>query len=165
MTIDFYINSDFIRVMTIRNIIKYPNKMLNEQSKEVEYIDKKIKKLVNDMFETMYKNNGIGLAAVQIGVLKQVITIDIENEGKFVLINPKIISYSENKTIMHEGCLSVPNKSYSVERPEKVIVKYKDLNGNLNEVSASGLLSKCMQHEIDHLIGHTIVDRGIKDDD
>ena len=77
--------------MAIRNIVKYPNKMLQEVSVEVKYIDKKIKKLVDDMFETMYKNNGIGLAAVQVGVLKRVIVIDIENEGKFALINPKII--------------------------------------------------------------------------
>ena len=150
--------------MSIRNIVKYPNKMLHEVSVEVKYIDKKIKKLVDDMFETMYQNNGIGLAAVQVGVLKRVIVIDIENEGKFALINPKIIGFSENKTIMKEGCLSVPDGQYSVERPEKVIVAYTDLDGTENKIEAGGLLSKCLQHEIDHLNGYTIVDRGIKDD-
>ena len=149
--------------MSIRNIVKYPNKMLHEVSVEVKYIDKKIKKLVDDMFETMYKNNGIGLAAVQIGVLKRVVVIDIENEGKFVLINPKIVSFSENKTIMQEGCLSVPDGQYSVERPERVVVEYTDLDGKVNKIETGGLLSKCFQHEIDHLNGHTIVDRGVKE--
>ena len=149
--------------MAIRNIVKYPNKMLQEVSVEVKYIDKKIKKLVDDMFETMYKNNGIGLAAVQIGVLKRVVVIDIENEGKFVLINPKIVSFSENKTIMQEGCLSVPDGQYSVERPERVVVEYTDLDGKVNKIETGGLLSKCFQHEIDHLNGHTIVDRGVKE--
>ena len=149
--------------MAIRNIVKYPNKMLQEVSVEVKYIDKKIKKLVDDMFETMYKNNGIGLAAVQVGVLKRVIVIDIENEGKFVLINPKIVSFSENKTIMQEGCLSVPDGQYSVERPERVVVEYTDLDGKVNKIETGGLLSKCFQHEIDHLNGHTIVDRGVKE--
>ena len=149
--------------MAIRNIVKYPNKMLQEVSVEVKYIDKKIKKLVDDMFETMYKNNGIGLAAVQIGVLKRVVVIDIENEGKFVLINPKIVSFSENKTIMQEGCLSVPDGQYSVERPERVAVEYTDLDGKVNKIETGGLLSKCLQHEIDHLNGHTIVDRGTKE--
>ena len=115
------------------------------------------------MFETMYKNNGIGLAAVQIGVLKRVVVIDIENEGKFVLINPKIVSFSENKTIMQEGCLSVPDGQYSVERPERVVVEYTDLDGKVNKIETGGLLSKCFQHEIDHLNGHTIVDRGVKE--
>ena len=149
--------------MAIRNIVKYPNKMLQEVSVEVKYIDKKIKKLVDDMFETMYKNNGIGLAAVQVGVLKRVVVIDIENEGKFVLINPKIVSFSENKTIMQEGCLSVPDGQYSVERPERVVVEYTDLDGKVNKIETGGLLSKCFQHEIDHLNGHTIVDRGVKE--
>ena len=149
--------------MAIRNIVKYPNKVLRETSVEVKYIDKKIKKLVDDMFETMYKNNGIGLAAVQIGVLKRVVVIDIENEGKFVLINPKIVSFSENKTIMQEGCLSVPDGQYSVERPERVVVEYTDLDGKVNKIETGGLLSKCFQHEIDHLNGHTIVDRGVKE--
>ena len=102
---------------------------------------------------------------MQVGVLKRVIVIDIENEGKFALINPKIISFSENKTIMREGCLSVPSGYYSVERPEKVVVIYTDLDGKENKIEASGLLSKCLQHEIDHLNGHTIVDRGTKDDE
>lgn len=148
--------------MAIRNVIKYPNKLLQETSIEVKYIDKKIKKLVEDMFDTMYENNGIGLAAVQIGVLKRVVVIDIENEGKFALINPKIVGCSENKTTMQEGCLSVPNGYYSVERPEEVIVEYTGLDGENNRIEASGLLSKCLQHEIDHLNGHTIVDRGVK---
>lgn len=150
--------------MAIRNVIKYPNKLLQETSIEVKYIDKKIKKLVEDMFDTMYENNGIGLAAVQIGVLKRVVVIDIENDGKFALINPKIVGYSENKTTMQEGCLSVPNGYYSVERPEEVIVEYTGLDGENNRIEASGLLSKCLQHEIDHLNGYTIVDRGVKNE-
>ena len=150
--------------MAIRNVIKYPNKVLQETSIEVKYIDKKIKKLVEDMFDTMYENNGIGLAAVQIGVLKRVVVIDIENDGKFALINPKIVGYSENKTTMQEGCLSVPNGYYSVERPEEVIVEYTGLDGENNRIEASGLLSKCLQHEIDHLNRYTIVDRGVKNE-
>ena len=114
--------------MAIRDVIKIPNPMLEQKSEEVKIIDKSVKKLVKDMFETVKKNDGIGLAAVQIGVLKRIIVIEIEKEGvKTELINPKILSYSSSKSSMEEGCLSVPNGYYNVERPTEIVVEFTNL--------------------------------------
>lgn len=147
--------------MAIRDVIKVPNPMLAQKSEEVKIIDKSIKKLVKDMFETMKKNNGIGLAAVQIGVLKRIIVIEIEQEDiKTELINPKILSYSSSKSTMEEGCLSVPNGYYDVERPNEIVVEFTNLKNKVQKIEASGLFARCIQHEIDHLNGITIVDKG-----
>lgn len=147
--------------MAIRDVIKVPNPMLAQKSEEVKIIDKSIKKLVKDMFETMKKNDGIGLAAVQIGVLKRIIVIEIEKEGiKTELINPKILSYSSSKGTMEEGCLSVPNQYYNVERPNEIVVEFTNLKNEVQKIEASGLFARCIQHEIDHLNGITIVDKG-----
>ena len=147
--------------MTIRDVIKVPNPMLAQKSEEVKIIDKPVKKLIKDMFETMKKNNGIGLAAVQIGVLKRIIVIEIEKEGiKTELINPKILSYSSSKGIMDEGCLSVPNQYYYVERPNEIVVEFTNLKNEVQKIEASGLFARCIQHEIDHLNGITIIDKG-----
>ena len=147
--------------MAIRDVIKVPNPMLAQKSEEVKIIDKSVKKLVNDMFETMKKNDGIGLAAVQIGVLKRIIVIEIEKEGiKTELINPKILSYSSSKCSMEEGCLSVPNGYYNVERPNEIVVEFTNLKNVVQKIDASGLFARCIQHEIDHLNGITIVDKG-----
>lgn len=149
--------------MSILNIVCVPNEILSKKSEEVLIIDKSIKKLVKNMYETMKKHNGIGLAAVQVGILKRIVVIEIEDiNTKLELINPKIISFSANKTPMVEGCLSVPKNTYEVERPEKVVVEYTDLNNKKQIIEATGLLSKCLQHEIDHLNGITIINRGIK---
>ena len=147
--------------MAIRDVIKVPNPMLAQKSEEVKIIDKSIKKLVKDMFEKKKKNDGIGLAAVQIGVLKRIIVIEIEKEGiKTELINPKILSYSSSKGTMEEGCLSVPNEYYNVERPNEIVVEFTNLKNDVQKIEASGLFARCIQHEIDHLNGITIVDKG-----
>ncbi len=147
--------------MSILNIVCVPNEILSKKSEEVLIIDKSIKKIVKNMYETMKKHNGIGLAAVQVGILKRIVVIEIE-DIKLDLINPRIISFSEKKTPMVEGCLSVPKNTYEVERPESVVVEYTDLNNIKQVIEATGLLSKCLQHEIDHLNGITIINRGIK---
>ena len=147
--------------MAIRDVIKVPNPMLAQKSEEVKIIDKSIKKLVKYMFETMKKNDGIGLAAVQIGVLKRIIVIEIEKDGiKTELINPKILSYSSSKSTMEEGCLSVPNEYYNVERPNEIVVEFTNLKNEVQKIDASGLFARCIQHEIDHLNGITILDKG-----
>ena len=151
--------------MTILNIVKYPNKLLHQKSEPVKVFDKRLKKLVNDMFKTMYKYDGIGLAAVQVGVLQNIIVIDIDHENqkfKSEVINPKIISFSSEQSIMKEGCLSVANRQCDVLRPNKVVVEYFTLDKNKHTIEADGLLAKCFQHEIDHTNGITIVDKEIK---
>lgn len=147
--------------MAVRTVVKSPNPLLQQKSSEIEVIDKSIKQLVDDMFDTMREKKGIGLAGVQIGVLKRIIVIEINEIGfKSELINPKIISFSSKKTVMTEGCLSVPDGIYSVERPEEVEVEYFTANREKHRIKADGLLAKCLQHEIDHLDGITIIDRG-----
>ena len=152
--------------MAILNIVKYPDELLHKKSKDVKDFDKKLKDFVSDMFETMKEFGGIGLAAVQVGVLKKVIVIDIDmcdennkQQFKSEIINPKIIKYSEDKSIMTEGCLSVYNRVCDVERPNKITVEYYTLDGKKHIIEANGLLAKCFQHEIDHTNGITIVDR------
>ena len=148
--------------MTILNIVKYPNELLHQKSEPVKVFDKRLKKLVADMFETMYKNDGIGLAAVQVGVLQDVIVIDVNHEDivfKSEIINPKIISFSSERSTMAEGCLSVAGRQCNVVRPTEVEVEYYTLDGKKHNIEAKGLLAKCFQHEIDHTNGITIVDR------
>lgn len=151
--------------MTILNIVKYPNELLHQKSEPVKIFDKRLKKLVNDMFETMYKYNGIGLAAVQVGILQNIVVIDIDHENqkfKSEIINPKIISFSSEQSVMKEGCLSVADRQCNVLRPNKIVVEYFTLDENKHTVEADGLLAKCFQHEIDHTNGITIVDKEIK---
>ena len=148
--------------MAVMNVITLPNELLHKVSSKVDVFDKSLKKLVDDMFETMYKNNGIGLAGVQVGVLKQIIVIDINYEGqvfKSEVINPKIVSFSNEKSIMEEGCLSVSGRTCKVNRPVEVAVEYQTVDGEKHKIEAKGLIAKCFQHEIDHLKGITIVDR------
>jgi peptide deformylase len=148
--------------MSILHIVKYPDELLHEKSKDIKYFDKKLENLVSNMFETMYKFDGIGLAAVQIGILKNVIVIDIDKDKqqfKSEVINPKIISFSQDTSEMNEGCLSVKKKTFSIKRPNKIIVEFFKLDGKQYKIEADGLLSKCFQHEIDHTNGITIVDR------
>ncbi len=151
--------------MSILKIVKYPNKLLQQKSEIVSIFDGKLKKLINDMFDTMNACNGIGLAGVQIGVLKRILVIDIDNEEqkfKSEVINPKILSFSNDQSIMEEGCLSVVDSTYNVERPNRITVEFTKFDGSKTKIDACGLLAKCFQHEIDHLNGITIVDRGTK---
>ncbi|MBO0717009.1 MAG: peptide deformylase [Rhizobiales bacterium] len=148
--------------MAIREIIKLPDKRLRLMSEPVKQIDAGIRKLVADMFETMYKAPGIGLAAIQVGVAKRVITMDLsKKEGDHepqVYINPEILWQSEEPAKFEEGCLSIPDYYEEVERPAAVKVKYLDLAGKKREIDAKGLLATCLQHEIDHINGVLFID-------
>ncbi|MFV2003953.1 MAG: peptide deformylase [Gammaproteobacteria bacterium] len=145
--------------MAILDILHYPDKRLRTIAKPVETVDDSIKKLVDDMFETMYEAPGIGLAATQVDVHKQVIVIDTSEEKNqpLCLINPVIIAEEGTETC-DEGCLSVPDVYETVERSEKVTVKALDQNGDEYTLEADELLAVCIQHEIDHLKGKLFVD-------
>jgi len=145
--------------MAILDILHYPDKRLRTVAKPVEKVDDSIKKLVDDMFETMYLAPGIGLAATQVNVHQQVIVIDIspEKNQPLCLINPEIIAEQGTETC-DEGCLSVPDIYEVVERAEKVTVKALDQNGDEYTLEANELLAVCIQHEIDHLKGKLFVD-------
>ncbi|MEN8712628.1 MAG: peptide deformylase [Arenicellales bacterium] len=145
--------------MAILDILHYPDKRLRTVAKPVEKVDASIKKLVDDMFETMYVAPGIGLAATQVNVHKQVIVIDISEEKNqpLCLINPQIIAEEGTETC-DEGCLSVPDIYETVKRSEKVTVKALDQNGDEYTLQADELLAVCIQHEMDHLKGKLFVD-------
>jgi peptide deformylase len=154
--------NDIAKTMAIREIIKIPDKRLRLKSEPVQKIDAGIKKLVDDMFETMYDAPGIGLAAIQLGIAKRVVTMDLskkEDDHKpQVFINPEITWASEEKAKYEEGCLSIPEYYEEVERPAEVKVKYLDLDGKSHEIKAKGLLATCLQHEIDHTNGVLFID-------
>lgn len=133
---------------------------LSQKSEKIDKIDSAIKTLVKDMFETLHYENGFGLSAVQIGVMKRLFVTDVPQiGGKLVVINPVIKDLSENKSIYDEGCLSVPGISSNVERPESVVIEFLDINGKQKRIKASGLLATCIQHEYDHLEGILFIDR------
>jgi peptide deformylase len=148
--------------MAIREIIKLPDKRLRLLSEPVKQVDAGIRKLVDDMFEAMYKAPGIGLAAIQVGVAKRVITMDLskkeDDHEPQVFINPEILWQSEERAKFEEGCLSIPDYYEEVERPAEVKVKYLDLAGKQREIEAKGLLATCLQHEIDHINGVLFID-------
>ncbi len=148
--------------MSQRNIVIEPNPILRKKSESLEKVDDELKKLLDDMIETMYAAPGIGLAAVQIGILKRLIVIDVskDNEKKspLYLINPEIISKSKKTSIYEEGCLSLPGHFAEIERPAECTVKYIDYYGKKKEMTATGLLSTCIQHEVDHLNGVLFID-------
>ncbi len=143
--------------MAIRNIRKIGDDVLRKNCRNVDVIDDRIKTLVADMFETVEKHDGAGLAAPQIGVLKRIAVINLDG-FKQEIINPEIILKSGEVSDV-EGCLSVPGKWGMVTRPEKVVVSYQNLNGETFEVTAEGMLCKCLCHEIDHLDGVLYVDK------
>ncbi|MEE7451525.1 peptide deformylase [Methylobacterium radiotolerans] len=148
--------------MTIRPLVILPDPVLRLGSEPVGPITDEIRTLVADMFETMYDAPGVGLAAIQIGVAKRVVTIDTSKEEGVrdarVFINPEIVWSSEAKRVYDEGCLSIPDYYAEVERPDRVRVKFRDLDGTEREIEADGLLSTCIQHEIDHLNGVLFID-------
>ena len=148
--------------MALRDILILPDKRLRLVSDPVKKIDAEVKKLVEDMFETMYEAPGIGLAAIQLGVAKRVVTMDLANkEGPpkpQVFINPEILWSSQDRSVYEEGCLSIPEIHEDVERPAKVRVKYLDLGGKLHEAEAEELFATCIQHEVDHLNGVLFID-------
>jgi peptide deformylase len=148
--------------MAIRTIITEPNKILRQVSKPVEKVGDEERKLMKDMLETMYQANGIGLAAIQIGVPKRIIVMDIskDNEKKDpkYFVNPIIKNKDTYKATYEEGCLSVPNQFAEIDRPSKCEVEYLDFNGEKKIIKAEGLLATCIQHEIDHLNGILFID-------
>ena len=147
--------------MAIRKILKFPDQDLRIKAKPVETFDKELKTLTDDMFETMHSVNGIGLAATQIGIAKQVAVIDIspEKNEPLVIVNPKIqILDPSKKEDYDEGCLSVPGFFEKISRPSDIKLTYQDLNGKKQEIKPEGLLTKVVQHELDHLNGRLFVD-------
>ena len=148
--------------MTIRTIITEPDKLLRQVSKPVSKVGKKEQELMTDMLETMYAANGIGLAAIQVGIPQRIIVMDIckeknKKEPRF-FVNPIIKNKDPFKATYEEGCLSVPNQFAEVDRPSKCEVEYLDYNGNKQLLKADGLLSTCIQHEMDHLEGILFID-------
>ena len=148
--------------MALRQILTEPNKTLREKSLPVEKVDEDLQRLMDDMLETMYAAPGIGLAAIQVGVPKRVIVLDIfQKEGQknpMYFVNPEIIDKSKNNSTYEEGCLSVPGQFAEIDRPEKCHVKYLDYYGQPKEIKAEGMLATCIQHEMDHLEGILFID-------
>ncbi len=148
--------------MAIKPIITEPNKILRQKSIEVESVGKEEQKLMDDMLDTMYDANGIGLAAIQIGVPKRIIVMDIaKNEEKrrpLYFVNPVIKNKNSELSTYEEGCLSVPNYFAEIDRPKKCDVEYLDYNGEKKILNAEGLLATCIQHEMDHLEGVLFID-------
>ena len=148
--------------MTIRPLVILPDSQLRLVSSPVETVTDEIRTLADDMLATMYDAPGIGLAAIQIGVPKRVVTIDISREEEDrqpqVFVNPEIVWRSEDLSTYEEGCLSIPEFFEEVERPARVTVRYLDLGGETRELEADGVLATCLQHEIDHLNGVLFID-------
>ena len=144
--------------MALRNLRYDGDEILRKKSRAVAAVDNKIKILMEDMVETMYENEGIGLAAPQVGILKRVIVMDVEDGNVYKMVNPIIIKKSGEQTDQ-EGCLSVPERKGAVKRPMNVTVEYTDENGKETELEAEGILARCICHEVDHLNGILFTDR------
>ena len=147
--------------MTIKKILTEPDPFLRQKSSEVDQVTDETRKLMDDMLDTMYDAPGIGLAAIQIGVPKRVIVIDLSRDEKknpLYFVNPKIIKKSDTDSTYEEGCLSVPGQFAEVDRPDKCHVSFLDYNGKKQELKAEGLLATCIQHEMDHLEGILFID-------
>ena len=148
--------------MAIKTIITEPNKILRQKSKPVETVGEEERNIMDDMLETMYHANGIGLAAIQIGIPKRIIVMDIskdkEKKNPMYFVNPIIKNKNSENYTYEEGCLSVPNYFAEINRPKKCEVDYLDYDGKKKTLSAEGLLATCIQHEIDHLEGILFID-------
>ena len=148
--------------MTVKTILTEPNKLLRQISQSVDNVSENEQKLMDDMIETMYAANGIGLAAIQIGFSKRIIVMDISkdktNKSPMYFVNPIILNKSTEQSTYEEGCLSVPDQFAEIDRPNKCEVEYLDYNGEKKLLKAEGLLATCIQHEIDHLEGILFID-------
>lgn len=148
--------------MTIKPLIILPDPLLRQVSKPVERVDDSLRRLADDMLETMYDAPGIGLAAIQIGLPMRLLVIDLAKEddepAPHVFVNPEILESSDERSVYEEGCLSIPEYYAEVERPASVRVKYVDRDGRGQEIKAEGLMATCLQHEIDHLNGVLFID-------
>lgn len=150
--------------MAIRKVLVLGDETLRKVSKPIDKIDERLIELLDDMKETLDKENGAGLSAVQVGILKRVFIMNLEPSGLVECINPEILSMSDKKEAMLEGCLSVPGKSGKVARPISVTIKYQDRNGTYHTRTFNGFEARCVCHESDHLDGILYVDRIIKTD-
>ena len=145
--------------MAIRNLRLEGDEILSKKSREVEIIDEKVQTLIDDMIETMHKYNGVGLAAVQVGILKRIVVIDLyDDKGPIVLINPVIIKEKGEQEV-EEGCLSFPNQFAKIVRPAEVVAEYIDRDGKRMRVKAKELLAQAISHELDHLEGKLFIDK------
>ena len=146
--------------MALLKILEFPNPKLRQRASEVRVFDNTLKTTCEDMLETMYDAKGIGLAAIQVNILKRIVVIDLSEEKNkpFILINPEIVKVSKDTKQHGEGCLSVPGIYEKVIRPNSLTAKYFDMDGHEHQLEADGLLSVCLQHEIDHLNGRVFVD-------
>ncbi len=148
--------------MSLKKIVKAPNAILRKSSKPVKNIDESVKNLIQDMLDTMYNASGIGLAAVQVGILSRIVVIDTSKDDNkknpIVFINPKIINKSKKTVINEEGCLSIPGYYGEVERHDTCKIQYEDISGLKKTIDADGILSRCIQHEIDHCNGVLFID-------
>ena len=145
--------------MAIRLIRQNGDEILRKRAREVEKFDNKLKELVDDMIETMHKNNGVGLAAQQVGILKRIVVIDLyDDKGPIIMINP-VITKTKGEQEVEEGCLSFPNEFAKVVRPAEVWAEYLDINGKKNKVKAKELFAQAIAHEVDHLNGEVFIDK------
>jgi peptide deformylase len=146
--------------MTLLTVLQYPDPRLHKVAKPVAVVDDRVRKIVADMAETMYDAPGVGLAATQVDIHERIIVIDVSEEQNqlMVFINPELVWASAEKKAWREGCLSVPEFFDEVERPDEIRVKALDVNGKPFEIKADGLLSVCLQHEMDHLLGKVFVE-------
>ncbi|WP_337181214.1 peptide deformylase [Shinella sp.] len=148
--------------MTIKPLIILPDPILRQVSRPIETVDGEVKKLADDMLETMYDAPGIGLAAIQIGVARRMLVLDVSKDGEdktpLVFINPEIVTASDARSVYEEGCLSIPDYYAEVERPASITVRHLDREGKEQVTEAEGLLATCLQHEIDHLNGVLFID-------
>ncbi|WP_208433730.1 peptide deformylase [Bartonella taylorii] len=148
--------------MPIKPLITLPDPILREVSKPVEHIDSTLQKLADDMLDTMYNAQGVGLAAIQIGIPLRMLVIDVSRDdiskNPLVVINPEILWLSDERNTYKEGCLSIPEYYAEVERPKRLCVRYQDRQGKQTEIEADDLLATCLQHEIDHLNGCLFID-------
>ena len=148
--------------MSIKDIITVPDDTLKKISSPIEKVGVDEKKLMNDLLETMYNSKGIGLAAVQVGILKRMLVIDVaskdEKKQPMCFINPVIKKFSDEMSTYEEGCLSIPETFIEIERPKICEVEYIDISGEIKNIKCDGLLSTCLQHEINHLDGKLIID-------
>lgn len=148
--------------MTIKPLIILPDPILRQVSSPIETIDSEVKELADDMLETMYDAPGIGLAAIQIGVARRMLVLDVSKDGEdkqpLVFINPEIVASTDARSVYEEGCLSIPDYYAEVERPAGITVKHLDRDGKEQLTEADGLLATCLQHEIDHLNGVLFID-------
>lgn len=148
--------------MAILPIITIPDPVLRKISDPVERVDDAVVKLLDDMLETMYAAPGVGLAAIQVGIPKRILVLDVADDGEekspIAMINPEIVGLGTKTRLYEEGCLSIPDVRVEIERPETVTVRYIDRHGKVQELSADGLLATAVQHELDHLDGQLIID-------